>query len=57
MHDKLVVVLDPDGFFAPLWTWLDDLADRGFVRPDALAALVRATSVDEVLAVLAMKAS
>jgi uncharacterized protein (TIGR00730 family) len=57
MHDKPVVVLDPDGFFAPLWAWLDDLAGRGFVRADALAALVRASSVDEVLAVLAMKAS
>ncbi len=57
MHDKPVVVLDPDGFFAPLWAWLDDLAKRGFVRPDAVEALVRASSVDEVLAVLAMKAS
>ena len=42
MHDKPVVVLDPDGFFAPLWAWLDDLVARGFVRAEALASLVRA---------------
>ncbi len=57
MHDKPVVVLDPDGFFAPLWAWLDDLTDRGFVRTDALNALVRATTVDEVLASIGMNAS
>ena len=57
MHDKPVVVLDPDGFFDPLWAWLDELARRGFVRATALASLVRATSVDEVLAALPMNAS
>ena len=57
MHDKPVVVLDPDGFFAPLWAWLDDLVGRGFVRQAAFESLVRASSVDEVFAVLAMKAS
>jgi hypothetical protein len=57
MHDKPVVVLDPDGFFDPLWEWLDDLARRGFVRTEALASLVRATSVDQVLSALSMNAS
>lgn len=45
MHAKPVVVLDPDGFYAPLWEWLDGLADRGFVRRSALDSLLRATSV------------
>ena len=57
MHDKPVVVLDPNGFFDPLWEWLDDLARRGFVRTEALASLVRATSVDQVLSALSMNAS
>lgn len=47
MHDKPVVVLDPDGLFAPLWSWLEDLVSRGFVRQSALDALVRVSTVDE----------
>ena len=27
MHAKPVLVLDPDGFYAPLWGYLDDLQD------------------------------
>lgn len=57
MHDKPVIVLDPDGFFDPLWAWLDDLAGRSFVRGEALAALARVATVDEVLAAVAMNAS
>jgi len=44
MHAKPVAVLDPDGFYAPLWTYLAGLRERGFVRPEALAALGRATT-------------
>jgi hypothetical protein len=47
MHPKPVIVLDPDGFYAPLWAWLDDLVGRGFVRQEALDVLHRTTSVDE----------
>ena len=47
MHTKPVAVLDPDGFYDPLWAWLDDLVTRGFVRQPALDLLIRATSVDE----------
>ncbi len=52
MHDKPVVVLDPDGLFDPLWAWLTTLVDRGFVRADALDALTRARTVDEAFAAL-----
>ena len=52
MHAKPVVVLDPDGFYTPLWAWLDDLVTRGFVRRPALDMLVRATTVDEAFAAL-----
>ena len=52
MHGKPVAVLDPDGFYAPLWAYLDELLARGFVRSAALAALHRVTSVDDAFAVL-----
>jgi uncharacterized protein (TIGR00730 family) len=53
MHDKPVVVLDPDGFYAPLWAYLDDLVGRRFVRQAALDLLHRVTTVDDALAALA----
>ena len=52
MHDKPVVVLDPSGFYEPLWRYLDTLADAGFVRRAALDVLHRVTTVDEVFAVV-----
>ena len=45
MHDKVVIVLDPDGFYGPLWAYLEALRDRGFVRQAALDLLHRVTSV------------
>jgi uncharacterized protein (TIGR00730 family) len=38
MHAKPVVVLDPDGIFAPLRAQVGLLVERGFVRPGAQAA-------------------
>jgi uncharacterized protein (TIGR00730 family) len=49
MHAKPVVVLDPDGFYAPLWAWLDDLRERGFVRRTALDALILTRTVETAL--------
>ncbi len=46
MHAKPVVVLDPDGFYDPLWSFLDDLRERGFVRQAALDLLHRESGVD-----------
>ena len=53
MHPKPVAVLDPDGFYQPLWEFIDGLRERGFVRPAALDVLHRTTSVDEAFTVLA----
>lgn len=39
LHDKPVVVLDPDGIFAPLRAQLELLVDRGFVREPAADAV------------------
>jgi uncharacterized protein (TIGR00730 family) len=49
LHVKPVVVLDPDGLYAPLREQLDVLLERGFVRGPAMAALQWATGVDEAL--------
>ncbi|MEO6886304.1 MAG: TIGR00730 family Rossman fold protein, partial [Jatrophihabitantaceae bacterium] len=51
MHSKPVVVLDPDGFYAPLWAFLEALQEKGFVRPVALHTLHRARTVQEAFAV------
>lgn len=52
MHAKPVVVLDHDGFYAPLWAFLDGLRERGFVRAEALDRLHRVDTVDAAFAVL-----
>jgi uncharacterized protein (TIGR00730 family) len=52
MHAKPVIVLDRDDFYAPLWSFLDELAGRGFVRQAALDALHRVSDVDAAFAVL-----
>ena len=33
MHPKPVIVLDPAGFYAPLWNYLDAIRDRGSSAP------------------------
>ncbi len=45
MHAKPVAVLDPDGFYAPLWDWVGTLSRRGFVRPAAWELLIRVDGV------------
>jgi uncharacterized protein (TIGR00730 family) len=50
MHTKPVLVLDPTGFYDPLWHYLDRLAARGFVRLAALEELRRVGTIDEAFA-------
>ena len=52
MHAKPVVVLDPDGFYDPLWSYLNALRDKGFVRQAAIDVLRRVSSVEQALALL-----
>jgi len=47
MHDKPLVVLDPDGVYDLLRAQIDDLVLRGFARPAARDAIVWTTSVSE----------
>jgi uncharacterized protein (TIGR00730 family) len=49
MHDKPVVVLDPNGLYAPLRTQAELMLERGFLRREALAAVTWTTSVAEAL--------
>ncbi|GAA1075634.1 LOG family protein [Tsukamurella spumae] len=49
MHDKPVVVLDHEGFYAPLLDWIVGLKTRGFVGDAALGRLQRATEVTAAL--------
>jgi uncharacterized protein (TIGR00730 family) len=49
LHDKPVVVLDPDGIFAPLRAQLELLVDRGFARAPAAAAVTWTREVAEAL--------
>jgi uncharacterized protein (TIGR00730 family) len=52
MHPKPVIVLDPDGFYAPLWDFLQSLVERGFVRVAAWDGLHRVSGIDAAFAVI-----
>jgi len=52
MHDKPVVVLDPDGTFTLLRRQVEALERTGFVRAEAAAAVHWASTVEEAFAVL-----
>lgn len=49
LHDKPVVLLDPDDHWTGLLDWVRGLGDRGFVTPDALGRLVVTTDVAAAL--------
>ena len=49
MHVKPVVVLDVDGLYGPLRAQVDLMAERGFLRAPARAALQWADSVEQAL--------
>ncbi|MRH91191.1 TIGR00730 family Rossman fold protein [Nocardia sp. SYP-A9097] len=40
MHDKPVVVLDPDGHYRGLFAWLEELRERGFAGREVLDRVV-----------------
>ena len=49
MHDKPVVLLDPDGHYDGLLAWLDGLRDGGYVAQVALDRLLTVRDVDAAL--------
>lgn len=52
MHTKPVAVLDPGGYYEPLWQYLDVLVTRGFVRTAALDTLRCTTTIEDAFAAL-----
>lgn len=52
MHTKPVVVLDPDGVFAPLRHQLEQLVAQGFARPHIWSAATWVTTVPDAFAAL-----
>ncbi len=53
MHDKPVVLLDPDGHYDGLRAWLAGLVETGYVTQSALDRLVVAGDVESALALCA----
>jgi uncharacterized protein (TIGR00730 family) len=49
MHDKPVVLLDPDGHYDGLLHWLRDLGNRGFLHDGVLARVAVVHDVDDAL--------
>ena len=49
LHRKPIILLDPDGFYTGLWTWLTQLTEAEFVRRPALAQVAVVTSIEEAL--------
>src|SRR4051794_2262249 len=52
MHDKPVVVLDPDGVFASLRTQVEQLVAMEFARPSVHDAIAWVTNVSDAFEVL-----
>jgi uncharacterized protein (TIGR00730 family) len=52
MHDKPVVVLDPDGVFSHLRAQIDQLVSAGFARPSVHDAIAWTTDVSEAIDLL-----
>jgi uncharacterized protein (TIGR00730 family) len=53
LHSKPVVMLDVDGFWAPLAAQLDRMVTAGFLGPASRELMQRAASVPEALATVA----
>ncbi|QIG45550.1 TIGR00730 family Rossman fold protein [Nocardioides anomalus] len=52
IHDKPVLLLDPDGFFDPLAEQLDRIVAGGYLSAERRDRLVRVTTPEELLAAL-----
>jgi uncharacterized protein (TIGR00730 family) len=52
MHDKPVIVLDPSGFYTPLWDYLATSASAGFVRRSVLDGLLRVGDVESAFSII-----
>jgi uncharacterized protein (TIGR00730 family) len=52
LHAKPIVLLDADGYYAPLLSWIDQMVATGLAKPIARESLLVATNVEAALALL-----
>jgi uncharacterized protein (TIGR00730 family) len=52
LHAKPIILLDADGFYADLISWISGLVERGFVGSDSVDLVHVARSMDEALDVV-----
>ena len=52
MHPKPVIVLDHNGFYEPLWNFIESMLAAGFVRQSAWDQLRRVATVDDAFALI-----
>jgi uncharacterized protein (TIGR00730 family) len=52
MHPKPVIVLDPTGFYDPLWQFIVSMIDGGFVRRAAWDQLHRVRTLEDAFALI-----
>jgi hypothetical protein len=52
LHAKPVIVLDPDGFYRPLWAFISSMVESGFVREAAWQHLEVLDSVEAAFALI-----
>lgn len=52
MHGAPIVLVDIDGFYSGLLSWLRELVDQRFVRAEAMAMVHLARTLDEALDVV-----
>lgn len=55
MHERPVLILDPDGLYSPLREQVRLLVERGFLRAEAAELLHWTTSVDQALDLIAVE--
>jgi hypothetical protein len=52
LHAKPVIVLDPDGFYQPLWDFIGVMVERGFVREAAWQSVHRVETIEAAFALI-----
>lgn len=57
MHDKPVVILDPDGHYAPLMQWVRSLVGTGFVSERSIERLTVTSDLEVALAACGLPGS
>ena len=57
LHDKPIVVVDVDGYWAPLRSLIESIITAGFARPETADLFTVVASVEDVLSTLAVAPS